>query len=157
MIIEFMRTEDWIQFSYVNRTINQFKHEQHLMIFKCRTVNPRLTLKEIEKSLKYAKGTLFNVNLRGSLVFTDDLFQYFQGTIHTLDMSGCWRETITDKAFSYLQGTIQILNMANCNQRTITDEAFSYLKDTICDIDLSGCNQTSITDRAFLYLTTYGR
>lgn len=157
-IIEFCDTREWKQLSYTCKGINQFKFNRLFMRNKRRTLIRTLGEIEIEHGFQLARGTLFNVHLKGNTKVLDGHFQFLESLctshrssiknlkgIHTLSMSFC--KDITDNAFTNLVG-IHSLYMRNCFR--ITDKAFPYLTG-VHTLDMDGCSQ--ITDQALQFLT----
>jgi hypothetical protein len=156
VVLGFLGTRDWIQFSYTCKAVNAFKYVKPLMIRKRRTLRKIMDQEDLLRSLNAAKGTLFHVSysrarMSGTIPFPqairmvdDDLFPPLEGTIHTLVMDHCVH--VSDAAFKHLHG-IRKLDMSECKQ--ITDAAFVHLKGvrTLC---LQNCPE--ITDAAFEHL-----
>jgi hypothetical protein len=164
LVIEFLDTRAWIQFSYTCREINAFKTVKHLMIHKKRTLialppDTEHTVDDILTWMRASSQTLFNVDFSMAAIFhkidgsaIDDRFLApLTGIIHTLDMSCC--NQVTGTAFVHLRG-IQVLNMQNCNQESITDEALRHLAG-IHTLIMHRCTQTTITGAAIRSLSVH--
>jgi hypothetical protein len=148
LIIDFLDTRAWIQFSYTCAAVNAFKTVKAHMIRKMRTLvhcthDPWLS--RALNWLRLAQGTLFNVDFSYRYRLTDAFLEPLAGTIHTLNMDGC--NLVTGAAFVHLRG-IHTLDMSHCKQETITDDALTHL-DGISGLDISYCDQ--ITDAAFAH------
>jgi hypothetical protein len=158
VILDYLDTHNWIQFSYTCKDINELKRAKDLMIHKKRTLLHSIANTEaVLQSLTAATGTLFNVDFGRGVVLNphimwlspgdqiDDRFLApLSGTIHTLNISYC--SLVTDQAFEHLKG-IHTLEMRYCTQ--ITDTAFEHLEG-IRGLNMSNC--TRITDKAFVHL-----
>jgi hypothetical protein len=154
VIIDYLDTPDWLQFSYTCRRINQFKYDGSIMWRKKRTMlNEIIRHRDrgraaVRRSFRAATGTLFNVSIQFSDFADDDLLACIRGTIHTFDMTYCEQDEISDRTLEHMEGTIRVLRMSRCYQ--ITDAAFRHLAGTIEELDISYC--TALTDAAFQHL-----
>jgi hypothetical protein len=146
LIIEYLDTRDWIQFSYTCKAINALKYVECLMVNKPRTI-VRYPTEDTLDSIRSAHGTLFNVvfGSRHWIHLTDDYFEPLAGTIRELNMRSCI--FVTDAAFKHLKG-IRVLDMSQCKQNTITNAAFAHLADVEV-LAMQWCTQSTITDEAF--------
>jgi hypothetical protein len=161
LIIDFLDTRNWLQFSYTCREINAFKYARCLMVRKMRTLIalPSGTEHAVDDILSWmhaSSQTLFNVNFSMAAFcratdghrIDERFFAPLAGTIHTLDMAWCIHAT--DAAFAHLRG-IHTLDMSYCSQTTITDTAFEYLKG-IHTLIMNECSQKTITDKALAHV-----
>jgi hypothetical protein len=151
LVIDFLDTPDWIQFSYACKAVNAFKYVKTHMIHKQRNIRAAVTDKEmLLESLTKSTGTLFNVGFSRGLGLAmrweidDRFFAPLVGTIHTLNMA--WCDQVTDKAFVHLKG-IHSLDMRGCDR--VSDAAFQYLAG-IHTLNMAWCDQ--VTDKAFVHL-----
>jgi hypothetical protein len=147
IIIEYMNTCEWIQFSYTCKSINQFKYEREIVKNKQRRLRTKYyhNSGELNQAISIAEGTLFNVNFSYSRMVNDVTLSYLEGTIHTLDIRSC--SHVCGLGFSYLKG-IHTLYMRDCNQ--IPDHLLETLKGTIHTLDINCCIQ--ITDVVLPYI-----
>ncbi len=113
LIVSYLDTKEWIQFSYCCSEIYVLKEKEEVMIKKQYTFNGSIsydsTMKKNFKNVKIVNGD-------------DDSLAYFQG-VKIVDITNS--KEITNSAFIHLKG-IESLDMMNCNK--ITDSAFVHLK-----------------------------
>jgi hypothetical protein len=125
IVVSFLDTFDWIQFSYTCRAANSLKYVKHLMIHKKRSfLQQPESLEKALQSLTAAKGTLFNADFSRAPMLDymtlrqiDDRFLApLAGTIHTLNLTRC--NLVTDRAYVHLTG-LHALDISHCDQLTV--------------------------------------
>jgi hypothetical protein len=142
VILDFLSTHDWIQFSYTCRTVNALKYVKALMIHKQRTLRRLMAgeqgpyedtsirqhfpeaspdRREILASLSAAKGTLFNVSFKRFITYITvrvDPYCSHEKLVAVCD--------IDDSFLAPLAGTIHTLDLTNCVE--VTDTGFASLE-----------------------------
>jgi hypothetical protein len=143
IVSDYLSTSDWIQFSYTCKQINDLKYLPQATKEKERTA--KLTADELQKCLKLASGTLFNVTFNEWNLVRDRTISYLKGSIVKLKILN--GKFLTSKSFKYLRGTIKELEIVFCDKLENND--FKYL-EKIESLRLEECK--GINDKAFHYL-----
>jgi hypothetical protein len=101
-----------------------------------------------DKALSYLSN-LETVSIVGLHHITDSGLCHLS-RVRSLDMRGCYQDTITDNGFKNMK-ELRELNMYNCTQTTLSDQMFAHLSK-LTRLQMEHCDQTTITDNAFTHL-----
>jgi Leucine-rich repeat (LRR) protein len=140
IVIDYLNTVDWIQFSYVSKYINKFKYDESCMIGKRRTlrVNPRISILETARYWSQCPpATLSNLKIMCTTEVLDLSFVYLKST-KILDIQAC--NAITERAFKHLE-SVTSLNISSC--LLLSDIVLKGLPELV-ELNISDCRM--ITD-----------